>query len=82
MTDIEAFWTRFRAETGHPDVPYQVGGSAEEHPEVATTLAALLLEGRKRATAGLLAEHEDEAQPLPAVGDLERFERIWPDARP
>ncbi len=70
MTTIEAFWARFRVATGHPDAPYQVGGFAEEHPEVASALAALVLEGRKRATAGLLAEFEEEAEPLPVAGDL------------
>jgi uncharacterized protein YhfF len=36
-------------------------------------LAALVLAGRKRATAGLLAEYEAEQVPLPQPGDLEIF---------
>ena len=65
-----AFWDRFRHETGRPDAPYQVGAFAEGHPEVATELAALVLAGAKRATAGLLAEYEAEGEPLPQPGDL------------
>jgi len=70
MTAVETFWARFREATGHPDAPYQAGGFAKEHPEVATALAALVLEGRKRATAGLLVEYEEEAETLPVAGDL------------
>lgn len=68
--EIVEFWTRFLAETGRPDGPYQVGGFAEEHPEIATQLAALVVAGTKRATTGLLAEYLAEGTPLPAVGDL------------
>ena len=64
------FWARFRAETGHPDAPYQVGGFAEEHPDVATELAALVAVGTKRATTGLLHEYESEGETLPQPGDL------------
>lgn len=67
---ITDFWARFRAETGHPDAPYHVGGFAEEHPEVATELAALVVSGTKRATTGLLHEYESEGEPLPQPGDL------------
>jgi uncharacterized protein YhfF len=70
VTTIEAFWARFREATGHPDVRYQAGAFAEEHPAVATELGSLVLSGRKRATTGLLAEYEEESEPLPLAGDL------------
>jgi uncharacterized protein YhfF len=69
-TAITDFWARFRAATGHPDAPFRVGGFAEEHPEVATELAALVLTGTKRATTGLLQEYMAEGEPLPQPGDL------------
>lgn len=43
-------------------------GSPSE-PDLADELAELVLNGPKRATAGLLAEYEDEDEPLPQVGD-------------
>jgi uncharacterized protein YhfF len=45
-------------------------GFAEEHPDVATELAALVLAGTKRATASLHAEYLAEDEPLPQPGDL------------
>lgn len=68
VSEIERFWARFLVETGEPDGPYQAGAFAEEHPAVATELGALVVAGRKRATAGLLAEYLEEREPLPDVG--------------
>ena len=38
--------------------------------ETADELAALVLSGRKRATAGLMREYLEEGEPLPQPGDL------------
>lgn len=57
METAAGFWARYLAATGAPDGPWQAYAFAEEHPEVATELAALVLAGRKRATAGLHAEY-------------------------
>jgi uncharacterized protein YhfF len=69
MDEIERFWARFLAATGEADGPHEAGAFAEEHPEVATALGALVVEGRKRATTSLLAEFEEAGEPLPAVGE-------------
>jgi uncharacterized protein YhfF len=64
-----ALWRAYRA--AHPaatpeDEPpvEQFGDSAE----MADELLALVLSGRKRATAGLISDYADEGQPLPRVG--------------
>jgi uncharacterized protein YhfF len=41
-----------------------------DSPELAAELAALVLAGRKRATAGLLWSYEAEGRPPPAPGDV------------
>lgn len=51
--------------TGPPVDVFCFGDS----PEMADELAALVLAGTKRATAGLLADHEDEGTAVPAAGD-------------
>lgn len=68
---VHAFWDEFRR--ARPDVPeappdaWQFGDSEE----LADSLAALVLAGTKRATAGLLWEYEDEGTPVPVPGQLE-----------
>lgn len=69
---IEEFWARFVAATGI-DGPYQAwpfGGA--EMPELADELAALVIDGPKRATASLVSDFgaETESGPMPMAGDL------------
>jgi uncharacterized protein YhfF len=64
--DVRAYWTGFCAESGvEPVQRYDVFAFGDS-PEMADELAALVLHGPKRATAGLLADFDDE--PLPVVG--------------
>jgi uncharacterized protein YhfF len=42
----------------------------DDNEPSANELAALVLSGRKRATAGLLWSHEKESKPIPKPGDL------------
>ncbi len=65
---VEQFWAQFTAETG-------IEGSYTtsyfgDSPELQTELALLVRDGPKRATAGLLAEYQQEQEPLPEPGDL------------
>jgi uncharacterized protein YhfF len=66
--EIEAFWAAFQQATGE-----QGGyGSADpfgDSPELADELIRLVLDGPKRATAGMLAEFEREGAPVDRVGD-------------
>jgi uncharacterized protein YhfF len=66
--EVEAFWRRFCVARGvdpteHHDV-FAFGNSPAMHDE----LLALVLQGPKRATAGLVLEFETERLPLPSVG--------------
>ncbi|HQT87000.1 MAG TPA: ASCH domain-containing protein [Acidiphilium sp.] len=72
MSMIEPFWSGFCARTGitGPVPPVTAFGDPGAQQDA---LAALVLAGRKRATAGLLAEYEAEQLPLPQKGDLEIF---------
>jgi uncharacterized protein YhfF len=66
--ETEVFWRAFcegRNVTGD-HVVVALGDSAE----MADELAALVLAGRKRATASLVREFADRGEPLPQVGDL------------
>lgn len=68
MGAAAALWSAYREavpgpDGEHPSVEY-FGDSAE----LANDLLALVLEGRKRATAALVAEFEAEGQPLPQIG--------------
>jgi uncharacterized protein YhfF len=65
----DAFWSDFVRHAGPQPADYQVvafGDSAD----MATELAALVVAGRKRATASLLRDFADGRSPLPRVGDL------------
>ena len=68
---IEEFWSGFVAATGIAG-PYTAWafGDPSAMPALSTELALLVRDGPKRATAGLLAEYEAEAEPLPQVGEL------------
>ncbi len=63
-------WERYRA--ARPDVATDPEPPSVErfgdHPELTDALLALVLDGTKRATAGLVAEFAAEGQPLPRVG--------------
>ena len=63
--DSEAFSARFTAAAGSP-----VTGSFAfgDSPELADELATLVVAGRKRATAGAVADLEADADPFPAPG--------------
>lgn len=69
-TPPERFWREFCAATGtDPGTRYDVwrfGDSAA----LADELLDLVLHGPKRATAGLLLDHELDGDPLPEVGGL------------
>lgn len=68
MSAVEDFWGRFVAATGL-DGPYDAWGFGDESmPEMMTELALLVRDGPKRATAGVLAEYEDEGEPIDEVG--------------
>jgi uncharacterized protein YhfF len=68
--EVERFWREFCAATGTDpgtrcDV-WRFGDSAA----LADELLELVLHGPKRATAGLLLDHELDGDPLPEVGGL------------
>lgn len=65
--EIEGFVTAARGETGEPIVEFEVSAFGDS-PGMADELVALVLSGRKRATAGLLEPYEAEGNALPAVG--------------
>ena len=68
---VEAYWQGFLA-TLPPDTPRPAGYSAwgfGDSPEMADDLGALVREGTKTATCGLLWEYEADGDPLPQVGE-------------
>ncbi|MEO7853078.1 MAG: ASCH domain-containing protein [Rubrivivax sp.] len=68
---IQSFWADFVASLGHdPAGRFHEAFHFDDNAASADELAALVLAGRKRATAGLLWAHESAGQPLPQRGDL------------
>ena len=71
MTDTDlskAYWHRFCRSAGlYEDHPFQAW-SFGDSPELADELAALVIGGPKRATAGLLADYEIHGEPMPEEG--------------
>ncbi len=63
----DRFFADFVAATGAHGTP--TVGTFGDSAELITELVALVLEGRKRATASLEREFEPEGTPQPAVGD-------------
>ncbi len=57
---IEQAWP-----TDHPFQAWAFG----DGPEMADELSALVIDGPKRATAGLVADYEADGDPLPQAGD-------------
>jgi uncharacterized protein YhfF len=68
---IETFWRRFTAacpvHSGSAIAPAWCFGDS---PEMADELLDLVITGPKRATAGALADHVADDEPVPRVGDL------------
>lgn len=62
----DAFWKAFREAEGLAHDDYDVVAFGDS-PKMADELAALVLDGPKRATAGLLRDFEN-GEPMPRVG--------------
>jgi deazaflavin-dependent oxidoreductase (nitroreductase family) len=69
--DIGEFWRAFEAVVGHvaPDRLYEVFHFDDNEP-TANELAELVVNGPKRATAGLVWSFEAKGRPAPRPGDL------------
>ena len=66
-----AFWAAFcRTRTTDPTPRFLEAFHFDDNEPSANELAALVLQGRKRATAALLWAHERENKPAPRPGDL------------
>lgn len=68
---VKAMWSRFQQ--AHPELAEGRGYTAWhfcDNEQDANELAQLVLEGRKRATAGSLWAYEAEQEALPEPGDL------------
>ncbi len=69
--EIRTFWNQFLSKTGRDlNIAVPVTFCFGDTVELAHELFALVAAGTKRATAGSVAEHEADGQPLPQVGDL------------
>lgn len=67
---VATYWTRCVAELDLPhDLPTPPAEFFGDSVEMADELAALVVHGPKRATAGAVVEYRHEQQPLPEVGD-------------
>jgi uncharacterized protein YhfF len=68
---VRSFWEAFAATRTTDPTPHflEVFYFADNEP-TANELAALVMAGSKRATAGLLWSHENDHRPLPQPGDL------------
>jgi uncharacterized protein YhfF len=65
------FWSAFAATRQADPTPHFLEAFYfDDNEPSANELAALVLRGRKRATAALLWVHEHESKPLPKPGDL------------
>jgi len=68
---LRPFWEAFTRAIGHdPSERFYEAFHFDDHQESADHLAALVLAGTKRATAGLLWTYEADAKPLARPGDL------------
>ena len=66
---VRAFWASYAdatGETGQPAAVYAFG----DNPALAEELLALVMSGRKTATAELVEQYRADGEDLPAVGDL------------
>src|SRR4051812_37586374 len=76
---VAAYWSAFVTATGTTGSPIDVWAFGDS-PELADKLADLVLNGPRRATAGLLADYESDETPLPRVGEHSVVH--WGDGRP
>lgn len=68
---IQAFWSAYAATLGHDPTPRFIEAfHFDDNAPSADELGALVLAGRKRATAALVWAYEDAGKPVPAPGDL------------
>ena len=68
---IHAFWYAFTVAIGHdPSHLFYESFHFADNAPTADELAALVLSGRKRATAALVWAYESEGKPFPKAGDL------------
>jgi len=68
---VVEFWNRFAAATGKPDERrFYESFAFGDSEALANELAALVLSGVKRATAGTVWSYEAEGKRLPVAGDL------------
>ena len=68
---IHAFWCAFTSAIGHdPSDRFYEAFHFDDNAPSADELAALVLAGTKRATAGLVWAFESQAKPIPEPGDL------------
>ena len=68
---LRDFWSAFAQACGEADESHFYEAFAfGDSPALADELAALVLQGTKRATAGLLWAFQAEGKPLPKSGDL------------
>jgi uncharacterized protein YhfF len=65
---VQQMWEEFRA-AGHPEAELAGAFAFGDSPGLADELAYLVLNGPKRATAGLVLEFERDGEPLPRPGD-------------
>ena len=69
--NVADFWARFKASAGEvDDARFYEAFHFGDNPELADSLADLVLVGRKRATAGLMWAFEAEGKRPPRPGDL------------
>ena len=64
-----ALWDEFASASGVEATFTAWAFGSDVDPDQQTELGRLVLEGPKRATAGLLADYEEEGEPFPEVGD-------------
>ena len=70
MNAVEVFWQRYVATLPTGAAPAYTAWAFGDNAELADELGQLVQAGVKTGTASLLWEHEHDAEPLPAVGDL------------
>jgi uncharacterized protein YhfF len=67
---LQEFWSRYLDASGaDPATPIPQPWCFGDTVELADELIALVIDGPKRATAGSVADHEAEGEPIPVVGD-------------
>jgi uncharacterized protein YhfF len=70
-TDVQLFWDKFQASISYDASPlFYEAFHFDDNESSANALAALVLSGQKRATAGLLWTNERTQRRLPKVGYL------------